>query len=176
MASLLFVESECLKIISRSGIKVVMSKHTVSSEIVEICAPIDIVWKVLVDIEKYGEWNPFTYRVETSLKVGDPVDLYVRMPKGGDQIQRELVQIVDKPHTLAWGMKMGFEFILKAQRQQKIEIIDEQRCRFRTWDSFSGFMTPVVIRKFGDDMENGFNAMALALKERAESIVNQPDH
>ena len=152
-----------------------MSKHTVSSETVEICAPIELAWEVLVDIEKYGEWNPFTYKVETSLKVGDPVILYVRMPKGGDQVQREIVQIVDEPHALAWGMKMGFAFILKAQRQQKIEIIDEQRCSFRTWDSFSGLMTPLVIRQFGDDMENGFNAMAQALKVRAESMVNTSD-
>ena len=150
-----------------------MPKHVVSSEKVTILAPIETVWGVLVDIEKYGEWNPFTYQVESSLKVGDPVELYVRMPNGGDRVSREIVRIVEKPHTLAWGMKMGFEFILKALRQQKLEIIDEHSCHFSTWDSFSGLMTPVVIRVFGQDMEDGFNAMAYALKERAESVTNR---
>ena len=42
----------------------------VSAE-VDIAAPIEQVWDILVDLEQYQAWNPFTYRVESSLNVGD---------------------------------------------------------------------------------------------------------
>lgn len=154
---------------------VLMPKHIIRSQKVEILAPIDIVWAILIDLEKYPEWNPFTYRVDTTLNIGDPVELYVRMPKRGDRVQREVVREVNKPYTLAWGMNMGFDFLLKARRDQQLEIIDECRCSYQTWDAFSGLITPLVLALFADDMQNGFDGVATALKERAELMWLERD-
>lgn len=150
-----------------------MSKHTIYSHKVEIQAPIDFVWSILIDLEKYSEWNPFTHRVDTTLKVGDPVNLHVRMPKRGDRIQREIVRAVEKPHTLAWGMKIGFEFLLIARRDQQLLVLDEDRCSYQTWDAFKGLLTPLVLALFADDMQGGFDRTANALKERAELLWQQ---
>lgn len=149
-----------------------MPRHTISSHKVEIAAPIELVWEILLDLDSYGEWNPFTYRVDTTLKIGDPVDLYVRMPKRGDRMQTEQVRIVEEPNTLSWGTKLGFEFLLKAQRYQCLKSIDDNRCEYSTWDDFDGALTWLVVGLFGEDMLNGFNNMSYALKERAELKYN----
>lgn len=146
-----------------------MFEHTLYSRQVTIQAPRDWVWSILVDTQRYGEWNPFTWRVDTTLKVGDPVDLHVRMPKRGDRMQTENVTRVDKPTCLAWGMTMGAAPILKAERQQTLTALSEVSCRYQTWDAFSGLLTPVVTYFFEEDIVNGFNAMADALKIRAET-------
>ena len=41
---------------------------------VEIAAPIEHVWAVMVDTPSYGEWNPFVEKAECPVppKVGDP--------------------------------------------------------------------------------------------------------
>lgn len=145
-----------------------MLNHTLYSDIVDIQAPREWVWSILVDTTRYGEWNPFTHRVDTTLQVGDSIDLHVRMPIRGDRLQVETVTAVDRPERLAWGMKMGCNLLLKAERTQQLTAIGPNRCRYQTWDAFSGLLTPLVIRLFGTDILNGFNGVAYALQKRAE--------
>jgi hypothetical protein len=147
-----------------------MSNYTIASDKVDINAPREIVWDILFDLKRYPEWNPFTYRVDSTLQPGDPIDLYVRMPIRGDRLQTEQMKVVDRPRELSWGMKLGFEFLLKALREQHIEKVSESSCTYQTWDALSGLLMPLVIGLFKTDMQNGFNNMAYALKTRAEQI------
>ena len=52
-----------------------------------IDAPIDLVWAVMLDTDRYPEWNPFVVRIdlphEREMQVGDPVVLHVRWLTGG---------------------------------------------------------------------------------------------
>ena len=47
----------------------------VSSERVEIAAPAALVWEILVDLPRYGEWNPFCIAAESTLEMGAPVKI-----------------------------------------------------------------------------------------------------
>lgn len=146
----------------------IISVKKISSEKITIHAPIEKVWAILLDLPRYPEWNPFTYRVESSLVIGAPVDLYVRMRKRGERMQQEYVRTVEAPTRLAWGMTMGHATLLTALREQKLERIDRNSCIYHTTDAFSGVLTPLVMYLFGDDIEHGFNAVARALKVYAE--------
>lgn len=147
-----------------------MFHHVVNSDAIEIEVPVERVWEILVDLELYGEWNPFTTRVDTSLEVGSPVDLYVTL--GPFKLkQPERIQAVDPPSLLAWGMIMGARWLLVTRREQRLEALSETRCRYTTTDVFTGVLTPLVVLLFGGLIRRGFNAMARALKERAEAVV-----
>ena len=147
-----------------------MFHHVVNSDAMEIEVPVERVWEILVDLELYGEWNPFTTRVDTSLEVGSPVDLYVTL--GPFKLkQPERIQAVDPPSLLAWGMIMGARWLLVTRREQRLEALSETRCRYTTTDVFTGVLTPLVVLLFGGLIRRGFNAMARALKERAEAVV-----
>ena len=148
-----------------------MFRHTVCSDSVDIEAPVRQVWEILADVERYGEWNPFTTRVDTSLEVGSSVDLHVSL--GPFRLkQPELIQDVVPPSLLAWGMTMGARWLLKTRREQRLELLGDTRCRYMTTDAFAGVLTPVVVLLFGGLIRRGFNAMALALKERAEADIH----
>ena len=147
-----------------------MFQHVVSSDAIEIEVPVERVWEILVDLERYGEWNPFTTRVDTSLEVGSPVDLYVTL--GPFKLkQPERIQAVDPPSLLAWGMIMGARWLLVTRRVQRLEALSDTRCRHTTTDAFTGVLTPLVVLLFGGLIRRGFNSMARALKERAEEGV-----
>lgn len=145
-----------------------MPERVIASEKIRINASIEKVWAILLDLPRYPEWNPFTYRVDSTLVVGDPVDLYVRMRKRGERVQREYVRTVKAPTTLSWGMIMGHAMLLTALRTQALERIDAKTCSYQTTDAFSGALTPLVTYLFGEDIEEGFNAVARALKVHAE--------
>lgn len=146
-----------------------MFKDAARSQKITINAPAEKVWDILVDLEKYPEWNPFTYKVEGKVALGEPVTLYVQMKENDQRVQKEEVCVVNKPNHLAWKMSMISPFILAAQRDQLIEKIDEQSCTYESIDAFQGLLTPVVMASFKQHIEAGFNALAKALKERAEA-------
>lgn len=147
-----------------------MFRHLIESDAVEIEAPIERVWEVLVDFGRYGEWNPFTTRVDTDSAVGSPADLHVTL--GPLRVkQRERIEVVDPPHLLAWSTKTGHRLLLSARREQRLEVLGEGSCRYVTTDTFRGPLTPLVVLLFGRLVRGGFNSMALALKERAEGAT-----
>lgn len=145
-----------------------MPSYTVYSEIVTINAPIDSVWQVLLDFDRYPDWNPFTYRVETDLTLHSPVALYVKLPGWGSRLQIESVHEVTEPTKLSWGMTLGTAFLLTALREQTLTSVTANQCTYQSTDAFSGLLTPVVRALFANSIRNGFNAMAYALKARVE--------
>ena len=149
-----------------------MFRYVVASDPVEIEAPAERVWDILVDFERYGEWNPFTTRVEASLEIGSPVMLHVRLGRLKRK-QPERIETVEPPHLLAWGTTMGHPVLLSALREQRVEALSETRCRYLTTDATSGLLTPLVALLFGRLIRQGFNDMAAALKTRAEAVARR---
>ena len=143
-------------------------KGHVSSEAVEIDAPIERAWEILADFERYGEWNPFTPSVATDFEIGSPVELYVRMgPWRLKQVER--IEAVEPPRLIAWSTTMGHRFLISALREQRLEAVGNGRCRYRTTDDFSGLLIPLVMLFFGGFVRRGFNDVARGLKTRAET-------
>ena len=145
-----------------------MFEFVVGSHPMDIRAPAEDVWGILADVEKYGEWNPFTTRVESALEVASPVDLLVDM-RFFKTRQRQWIQAVEPPGLLAWGMAGGARLLLLSRREQRLETRGDRRCRYHTTDTFSGLLAPLVVLLFGRIVRRGFNDAARALKARAEA-------
>ena len=148
-----------------------MASRTYRSEI-EIAAPAARVWAVLVDLEGYPRWNPFTVAMKSSLVPGGPIDMKVRMSRWGITIsQRETVREATPPEgdrsgRLVWGADM---LGVKAQRVQRVETIDAARSRYVTEDTIEGPLGSMVFALFGGSLEDGFDGVARALAQEATS-------
>ena len=128
-----------------------MFRFVAASDPVEIEAPAERVWDILVDFERYREWNPFTTLGWLRRK------------------QPERIETVEPPLLLAWGTTMGHPLLLSALREQRVEALSETRCRYSTTDATTGLLTPLVALLFGRLIRQGFNDLAAALKTRAET-------
>ncbi len=138
---------------------------------VEIEAPASRVWAVLVDLDRYGEWNPFTVSMRSKLAAGESIDMRVRMSRWRITLsQRETVREVRAPEgstpgRLVWGATMPGVI---AERVQTITPISETRSRYVTEDAIEGWMGGLVFSMFGGSLDDGFGGVARELKKRAE--------
>ena len=134
---------------------------------VEIEAPIERVWSILLDLERYSLWNPFTARVESTLQVGDPIHLYPRLIGKRPMHRVERVSR-NEPYHLCWDLTMGAAFLLTAERCQTLTPLSGDRTHYITEDRFRGLLTPLVMAIFGRAMQRGFEECAKGLKKQAE--------
>ncbi|MFE0026718.1 SRPBCC family protein [Amycolatopsis sp. NPDC059021] len=143
----------------------------VESVTVEIGAPAEFVWDVLIDYPRYPEWNPYTVKVETTLRLGDPIDLSLpnRDGSAGTFVNREYIRVVDPPRHLRYDTGEELPGIF-AFRDQWIEPLGPARCSYRTTDTFSGKYAEAVLEQTGQWVKDGFDAVARALKTRAEDL------
>ncbi len=140
---------------------------------IEIEAPRAHVWSILVDIPRYGEWNPFTPRIDTTLKIGEPVILHVAMKGRGQKTMRqpEVMTSFVEGEELGWGTTMVHRTVLHANRTQRLEDLGGGRTRYVSVDRFAGAIVPLVMALYGKHVQRGFDETARALKERAEAAA-----
>lgn len=136
----------------------------------EVDAPIEKVWAILTDFEAYPQWNPFTLSVDTRFEPGRPVIMEVALMPPKTMRQVEFINLIEAPRRIAWGYVMGHASILQANRYQVLEPLADGRCRYRTVDYFSGAMVPLMMATMGSKVRAGFEGVARALKDRAESL------
>lgn len=150
------------------------AQNIVTSVRVEIAAPASVVWDVLVDLPRYGEWNPFTVRAESTLELGDPVHLYIPDPANpGSEIHVvEHLVAYEPARLLAWEQRPTENSKDAARRDQYIEPIDESRCAYYTTDIFLGVNADAVMQAFGGWVKQGFDSVANGLKAQAEKLHN----
>lgn len=148
---------------------------TQPSASIDIAAPIDVVWEVMMDVAAYPEWNPFVVRADTSTPpaVGNPIVLHVRWANGKGTVSPERITVIEPPTdgraTLAyvyegWPAKLG---LIRGTRWQRLTATSEGT-RYHTVEDFSG---PFVSWAGPGRVSNGFRRHAEGLKARAESLA-----
>ncbi len=143
--------------------------NTVSSDKVTIDAPAGFVWQVLLDFERYEEWNEFCPRVKNdSLALGSPVDMMIDLGSGLVN-QVEYIHEIRPERCIAWRMSNEPDDPVHAVRFQYLQPVDEHSCIYWTVDEFSGPSVMLVMEHLAKAVERGFNRCAYGLKAHAES-------
>jgi hypothetical protein len=138
------------------------------SSSIEIDAPIEQVWSVLKDVDRYHEWNPFTVVVRTTFELGSPVDMMVaqRPPKQMNQV--EYVTSYEEGSRVSWGVAVGPKWFIDADRVQQLTDLGGGRTRYDTSDEFRGLGIYLMKLVVGRDVKRGFDSVARGLKQRCE--------
>ncbi|MGW0172386.1 SRPBCC domain-containing protein [Rhodococcus sp. NPDC003322] len=139
---------------------------------VEIEAPASVVWRVLTDFDSYPLWNPFCVAVRSKLEIGAPVEMTLTDYTGGDGIfpYTEYVCAVVPERLLSWELLPTADCRDAARRDQVIERIDENRCRYYSTDAFLGEVAHQIMADSGEWVKRAFDDTAVALKERCENL------
>ncbi|QIS20035.1 SRPBCC domain-containing protein [Nocardia terpenica] len=139
----------------------------VIDETVEIAAPAEVVWRVLTDLERYGEWNPFCISCRSTLEPGAPIDMRVRLG-GRERAQREWVRTHTPGTEFSYAMKPIPLGALHSLRSHTLTPLEGGRVRYHSHFELDGWLRPVVTAMLGSALRQGFTAMTAAVRQRAE--------
>lgn len=80
--------------------------HRLHTEI-EINAPAEIVWEVLIDLDRYAEWSPFIVKSAGTPAVGQRLTNRLQPPGGRAMTFRPTVTELDERRSFEWLGRLG---------------------------------------------------------------------
>jgi len=128
------------------------------------------VWSVVVGFEHYPEWNPFVVWSASTLAVGSPMTMRVRMLPVGTLSLQETIFEHRPGRFLSYGIRPLPLGALASNRSHAVEPIDAARTSYVSRFELTGWLAPVVQRLLGGRLRAGFGAMSAALAEQAERL------
>ena len=150
---------------------------------IDIDAPLELVWQIMLDTDAYGEWNPFIVRAETAqpATVENPIVLHVEWKDGKRSRSPERISTLDVPTANADGTTtalMSYVYeglpaklgLVRGVRHQRLTQSPGGPTHYRTVEEFSG---PLVRFAGPGRVAEGFRRHAEGLKRRAEERVDR---
>jgi hypothetical protein len=140
------------------------------TETLAVAAPADTVWRVVTDLARYPEWNPFVVACRSTLEPGTPIAMRVRVLPFAAQPQRETIFEHEPGRRLRYGIAATALGALASSRAHDVEATGPETSRYVSTFALDGWLAPVVERLLGGRLARGFTAMSAALKARAEAL------
>ena len=128
-----------------------------------IQAPKEKVWQVLMDFEKYPDWNPFILSITGEAKTGCKIAV-----KFEEMTFKPKVKIVEENSTFEWLGHLLIPGIFDGRH--RFELIDngDGTTTFKQSENFKGILVLLIKKKLVRDFQPKFEAMNEALKKRVE--------
>lgn len=132
---------------------------------IEVMAPADRVWGVLVDFQNYSAWNPFIYEISGEAMLGEKLRISLRTPSGKERSYEPVITKLESGRELRW---VGKNALLMGEHIFSLESLKSGSTLLVQREIFKGFLSGF----FGDDthkdIAGGFEQMNQAVKRRAE--------
>jgi hypothetical protein len=144
-----------------------MSKQLVSS--IDIEAPAERVWEMLIDFPAFPSWNPFIVQAEGQAEVGSRLTLRMQPAVGAAITLRPTVVEVVEGRRLRWLGRMGIPGLFDADHLFVVEPRGASAARLVQQEQFTGLLVPFFRRSLDRGTLPAFQAMNVALKGRAET-------
>jgi hypothetical protein len=142
-------------------------KHELNTEIT-IDAPAETVWEILTDLGRYPEWNPFVTSSLGTPKVGETLVNRLEPPDGRAMTFKPKVTVVEEGRVFEWIGRLGLPGLFDGRHRFEVHQTHGGSV-FKQQEYVSGILVRLLRKTLDDNTVRGFEAMNLALKERAES-------
>jgi uncharacterized protein YndB with AHSA1/START domain len=131
---------------------------------ININASPDTIWNVLVDGDKYPDWDPGMDRVEGTIVLGERVKFFTKMSPDRAFPAKVTTFEPGQKMVLTGGMPLG---LFKSERTHTLTPNTDGSITFETQEIFSGLLLPL----FGSnipDLTEVFENFAAGLKMQSE--------
>ena len=134
---------------------------------IDVAAPVETVWRVLTDLERWPSWNPDV----TSMSVDGPLaEGTVFRWKAGPRTIVSTIEYVDPPHAVAWsGRTLG----VKATHVWRFEQ-EGDTTHVRTEEALKGLVARVLRRSLQKTLDKALEDGLRNLKAQAERTAVGP--
>jgi hypothetical protein len=143
---------------------------TIAHEL-EIAARPEEVWAVLIDFDRYSEWNPYVLALSGALKVGGTLEVTIRQANWPEPLTVTPTLIRAETDTvLHWQGRVGDAGVLDTDHSFHIETLDSDRVHFLQQEEFRGSLAETLDEQAQAFTRDAFQAMNEALAERVRAL------
>jgi uncharacterized membrane protein len=135
---------------------------------VTIDAPPSEIWRVLVALDRYPEWNRYATSAVGELRVGGEVEINV--PRQGEKrgpVNNRVTELVIN-QRLCWRSLSWYKLLVYGVRCRHLEIQPDGTTIFREVETMHGSLAGVVQRAMAPQLLRGLQSECDSLKEEVE--------
>jgi uncharacterized protein YndB with AHSA1/START domain len=128
------------------------------------------VWKVLVDLDRYPEWNRYATAAVGDLRVGGNVEIIV--PRQGEKrgpVDNRVTELVPD-ERLCWRSLSWYRYLVYGVRCRHLEGRPDGSTVFREVETMHGPLAGLVRRLMAAQLLRGLQTECDSLKEEVERI------
>lgn len=196
MRALSLVIAMATAVVAQSNLPPLPTGVFTASTRIEIAAPLELVWNIILDFGSYPEWNPFVRQADVTDALGvpaveqravqgafanfvveiPPLPLPVNASTSLDllhtQFSREsIVTVDDTLHRAAWKQVMFPDIAINATRWSAVSTLSNGNTLYESAEPYNGLLAPLLQSLLADGLQQSFDAQAQGLKIRAESLT-----
>jgi hypothetical protein len=141
-----------------------------------LCTAIDIeaepeaVWRHLVDLPAYADWNPFITSASGTCEPGRRLELRMEPPGGRAVSFRPAVTLVSPASALEWLGHLGVPGVFDGRHRFDLIPTDEGTHLVQR-ETFTGVLVRPLRRSLDTGTRAGFEAMNDALRRRVKGTA-----
>ena len=137
---------------------------------INIAAPVEQVWRVLMDFDAYMDWNPFIKSIQGHAAVGEVLEVRIHPKNQSVMTFKPHVIECQSNRVFAWKGKVLMRGLFDGEhRFELIETDGGLSTRFKHYEIFSGLLVPLFRKSLQHNITPAFDAMNQALKQRVEN-------
>ena len=136
--------------------------------VVTIDAPPSEIWRVLVDLDRYPEWNRYATSAVGELRVGSEVEINV--PRQGEKrgpVNNRVTELVIN-QRLCWRSLSWYKFLVYGVRCRHLEVQPDGTTLFREVETMHGSLAGIIQRVMAPQLLRGLQSECDSLKEEVE--------
>ena len=139
---------------------------------IEIAAPPQQVWALLVDFENYAQWNEWLPELHGAAVEGGRADGKVWL---NDELRRARHRVlqVDAPRTLCWRDAGATTWFVWARRCRFLSEGADGTTTLREELTLNGTFVDAAMRRYGDALQHGLEREAESLRRHAQSSIGK---
>lgn len=147
-------------------------RHDLQTEITIDAAP-EVVWDVLVDLDRYRDWNPFIVEASGTPAVGERLTNRLQPPGGRAMTFKPVVTEVEPNSVFEWLGRLVLPGIFDGRHRFELEPTSSGGTTVRHSEHFRGVLVRLMRSSLDTTTRAGFEAMNDALKTRAETVARR---
>ena len=148
--------------------------HWTISTAVEIDAPPERVWNVLVDLPAYGEWNPFIIEATGRVAEGERLVLRMALPGRAPMAVSPRLLVVAPERELRWKGSLGVPGLFDGEHAFVLAPLANGHTRLDHSERFAGLLLPIARGMVYEATVRAFHALNAALAQRAVAPEPSP--
>jgi hypothetical protein len=134
-----------------------------------VAASAETVWGILVDFDRWSEWNPSVPSISGDTRVGSTLAMTLAMPRRPPATVKAEIRELDPERRFSWHGNIGGDRFFSGTREFEIDPQPDGTVLVTHVETVTGLFFPVFRAIMGSAIQEHHDNLNTALTERAES-------